>query len=137
MSLWLGCCALLALIGLFVPDGLPVAVVVLLPVVLLSVALCSLIDRDGAMNLVSVLLLGVTVRWVIGTAVHVLVNQNVNYVGLFAPDELTYEHDSWLLAEYFHGHIPDPFPDSPPLGIVWFMSGVYYVFGQLRFIPKL
>lgn len=132
-AIWLAVCGVLATIGLFAPDGLTVAVMLVVPLVAVSLVVCNYLDRDGAIGLATVFLLGVTLRWVVATGVHMLVYQDSP--GLFAPDELTYDLNAQLLLEYMRGHIPDP--EVPNFAITWSMCGIYSVVGHLQMVPKL
>ena len=133
-SMFMVAVILLAAWGATESGGLTLSCLVLSPVVLLSLYICKRIDPKDTMDLPSIFLLGVTLRWVVAALVHILVYRSMP--GLFGPDEIWYDEAARYYAEYLHGRVPDPFPDSYAGGVIWVSSAFYYVFGWLPIMPK-
>ena len=120
--------------GLTEPGGLTLSCLVLSPVVVLSIYLCRRIDPRDTMDLASIFLLGVTLRWVCAALIHILIYPTLP--GLFGPDEIWYDDAARYYTEYLHGRVPDPFPGSYAGGVIWLSSAFYFVFGWMPIMPK-
>ncbi len=133
--IWLAVSLVLAIFGLIVGDGLAAAVVVSLPLILLSILAIRVLEgANNGSNLLTIFLLALTLRWLVSVVVYYTVYST--RPGLLAPDEYYYDWAGMYVADYLHGRVPDPAGEVYTPGIVWLSAAFYYVLGHVPMVPK-
>jgi hypothetical protein len=115
--------------------GLMLAVLAGWALVLISLPLLGVLDKNLGADLRTIFLSAVAVRWLVSTMINQLVYPT--YPVLFAPDEWTYDNSGWLYALSFRNIVPHPWGGQNPGGIVSWVAATYYVVGHEIMVPKL
>ncbi len=135
--IWFAACLVLAVVGLFFGEGLIAGLTLGVPLVLVSLWAMRHFEHAVEMDLASIFLVAVVLRWVAAAAIHIGVYPKLPWV--FSPDESGYDITSHYIAEELHGRVP--VLDTGYLigrsGAVWVGVACHYVFGYSPLAPKL
>jgi hypothetical protein len=133
-----------ALVGYFSPSAQVVGsvsgVLVNALLALVCVGGVSILERRLGGPLVQSFLVALIARWLVCVLVQYFVYDpaTLGRAGLFAPDELQYDYEARLYAQYLAGLGPNPFfGDGPRTGVAQFAARVYVVFGPSLITCKL
>lgn len=122
------------LFGLQSASGLTLAAIIGTLLVAASLIALRYVDPTGRLRLGEIFLLAVTLRWIISAIAFLVISEK--NPGFIAPDEIFYDSTAFYFAEYLAGHVPNPYPDNFPGGVIWTSGVIYYLFGFVPMVPR-